>query len=173
MKSGTPPSENNHNSCCFYNYVKVEWRRGSIARASAPVKPPVERAILVGVETKGKRNSWTLESSVGELGQLAYTAGAEVVGSLTQRLDRPTSGYYLGKGKLEELISLKSETGYDLAIFDNELSPAQQRNLERTLGVRVIDRTALILDIFARRARTHEGRLQVDLAQHEYLLSHL
>ncbi|MFC1926939.1 GTPase HflX, partial [Chloroflexota bacterium] len=99
--------------------------------------------------------------------------GAEVVGSLTQRVERPNSGYYLGKGKLEELISLKSETGYDLAIFDNELSPAQQRNLERMLGVRVIDRTALILDIFARRARTHEGRLQVDLAQHEYLLSHL
>jgi len=133
----------------------------------------MERAILVGVETKGERNSWTLESSVGELGQLAYTAGAEVVGSLTQRLDRPASGYYLGKGKLEELISLRNETGYDLVIFDNELSPAQQRNLERTLGVRVIDRTALILDIFARRARTHEGRLQVDLAQHEYLLSHL
>jgi GTP-binding protein HflX len=79
----------------------------------------------------------------------------------------------LGKGKLEELVSLKSEIDYDLVIFDDELSPAQQRNLERSLGVRVIDRTALILDIFARRAHTHEGRLQVELAQQEYLLPRL
>jgi len=107
------------------------------------------------------------------LGQLARTAGAKVVGLMTQRLTAPTPAYFLGKGKLEELASLKSEVGYNLAIFDDELSPAQQRNLERALNAKVIDRTALILDIFARRAHTHEGRLQVELAQQEYLLPRL
>jgi GTP-binding protein HflX len=136
-------------------------------------RPPVEKAFLVGVETKGERNGWPLRRSVEELGQLARTAGAEVVGSITQRLNSPTPSHMLGKGKLGELVSLKAEIDYDLIIFDDELSPAQQRNLERSLGVRVIDRTALILDIFARRAYTHEGRLQVELAQQEYLLPRL
>jgi GTP-binding protein HflX len=90
-----------------------------------------------------------------------------------QRLTAPTPAYYLGKGKLEELASLKEQLGYDLVIFDDELSPAQQRNLERAVDAKVIDRTALILDIFARRAHTHEGRLQVELAQQEYLLPRL
>ena len=114
-----------------------------------------------------------MEGSIEELGQLARTAGAEIVGSVTQRLTAPTSAYFVGKGKLEELASLKSEVGYNLVIFDDDLSPAQQRNLEQELDVKVIDRTALILDIFARRAHTHEGRLQVDLAQQEYLLPRL
>lgn len=92
---------------------------------------------------------------------------------MTQRLAAPTPSHYMGKGKLDELVSLKDELGYDLVIFDHDLSPAQQRNLEQVLGVKVIDRTALILDIFARRARTHEGKLQVELAQQEYLLPRL
>ena len=133
----------------------------------------MEKALLVGVGVKGARNRWSLDDSLAELAQLARTAGAEVVGTLTQRLDRPTAAYLLGKGKLEELTSLKRELGYDLVIFDEELSPAQQRNIEQVLQVKVIDRTALILDIFANRARTHEGRLQVELAQHEYLLPRL
>ncbi len=133
----------------------------------------MEKALLVGVGVKGARNTWSLDDSLAELAQLARTAGAEVVGTLTQRLDRPTAAYLLGKGKLEELTSLKRESGYDLVIFDEELSPAQQRNIEQVLQVKVIDRTALILDIFANRARTHEGRLQVELAQHEYLLPRL
>ncbi len=133
----------------------------------------MEKALLVGVGVKGARNRWSLDDSLAELAQLARTAGAEVVGTLTQRLDRPTAAYLLGKGKLEELTSLKRELGYDLVIFDEELSPAQQRNIEHVLQVKVIDRTALILDIFANRARTHEGRLQVELAQHEYLLPRL
>jgi len=95
------------------------------------------------------------------------------VGSATQRLSAPNPALYLGKGKVEELAARKADSGYDLVIFDDELSPAQQRNLEEALGVKVIDRTALILDIFARRARTHEGRLQVELAQQEYLLPRL
>ncbi len=133
----------------------------------------MENALLVGVEKKGARNTWPLDDSLAELAQLARTAGAEVVGTLSQRLDRLTAAYLLGKGKLEELTSLKRELGYDLVIFDEELSPTQQRNIERVLQVKVIDRTALILDIFAKRARTHEGRLQVELAQHEYLLPRL
>ncbi len=129
--------------------------------------------MLVGVEVKSQRNTWTAEDSIAELSLLAYTAGAEVVGSLVQRMQRPTSTYYLGSGKVEELKGLKDEIKYDVVIFDDELSPTQQKNLEEALGVKIIDRTALILDIFASRARTHEGRLQVELAQHEYLLPRL
>jgi GTP-binding protein HflX len=92
---------------------------------------------------------------------------------LTQKLDMPSPTYYIGKGKIEELISLKEQTQYDTVIFDDELLPRQQRNLEEALGVKVIDRTALILHIFARKARTHEGKLQVELAQHQYLLPRL
>ena len=128
---------------------------------------------MVGVEVKGARNTWSIDDSLEELALLAFTAGAEVVGALVQRLQRPTPTYYLGKGKLEELAALREEVGYDVVLFDDELSPTQQRNLEQALEVKIIDRTALILDIFAKRARTHEGRLQVELAQHVYLLPRL
>ncbi len=108
-----------------------------------------------------------------ELGQLAGTAGASVVGKLVQQLPAPSRTHYLGKGKIEELLSLKSSTGCNVVIFDDELSPLQQQNLEDILQVKVIDRAALILDIFARHARTREGRLQVELAQHQYILPRL
>ena len=133
----------------------------------------MERAFLAGVDIKGARDTWSLEDSLEELAQLADTAGAEVVGALVQRLTRPNVAYYLGKGKVEELADLRREVGYDVVVFDDELSPTQQRNLEQALEVKIIDRTALILDIFAKRAQTHEGRLQVELAQHEYLLPRL
>ena len=145
----------------------------NIPKRTIPTKPQTEKAILVGTEIKGTQNSWSLEDSLAELALLAQTAGAEVVGTLAQRLDQPSPAHLIGKGKLEELIALKDELGSDLIIFDDELSPAQQRNLERAAGVKVLDRTALILDIFAKRAHTHEGRLQVELAQHEYLLPRL
>ncbi len=92
---------------------------------------------------------------------------------MVQRPSKPSAAYYLGKGKLKELASLKEATGYDVVIFDDELSPTQQRNVEKALQVKVIDRTALILDIFARHARTKEGQLQVELAQHQYFLPRL
>jgi len=114
-----------------------------------------------------------VEDSIEELGQLARTAGAEVVGKLVQKLPVPSRTHYLGKGKLAELLSLKDTTDYDVAIFDDELTPLQQRHLEDFLQVKVIDRAALIIDIFSKRARTHEGRLQVELAQHQYLVPRL
>jgi GTP-binding protein HflX len=95
------------------------------------------------------------------------------VEKIIQQLPAPTHDYYIGRGKIEELLALKSTEPYTLAIFDDELTPNQQQNLEEALEVKVIDRAALILDIFAKRARTHEGRLQVELAQHQYLLPRL
>jgi GTP-binding protein HflX len=133
----------------------------------------VEQAFLVGVGSKVSNNDWSATDSLEELSLLTKTAGANVVGKLIQKLDAPSPTYYIGKGKIGELISLKEQTQYDTVIFDDELSPRQQRNLEEALGVKVIDRTALILHIFARKARTHEGKLQVELAQHQYLLPRL
>jgi GTP-binding protein HflX len=134
--------------------------------------PAQERAYLIGVEVKDA-TGWTSQSSLDELALLTDTAGAVVVGRAVQRLERPNSATYIGKGKVEEIVALRQEIPYDVVIFDDELSPSQQRNLENALSVKVIDRTALILDIFARRARTREGRLQVELAQLEYLLPRL
>jgi GTP-binding protein HflX len=132
-----------------------------------------EKAFLVGVDSKASVDSWLIDSSLEELSYLAKTAGAEVIGRLAQKLERPSPTYYLGSGKLEDLIRLREHCPYTVVIFNDELSPRQQRNLEEALEVKVIDRTALILDIFARRAHTREGQLQVELAQHQYLLPRL
>jgi len=132
-------------------------------------KESVERAFLVAVAQGKGGNRAAAESSLNELSQLAGTAGAKVVGRMVQRLPVPTKTYYIGEGKLAELQALKESTGYNVVMFDDELSPLQQRNLEDALDVKIIDRVALILDIFARRARTREGQLQVELAQHQYL----
>jgi GTP-binding protein HflX len=136
-------------------------------------KAPRERAFLVGVELAGARSLWRAEDSLQELALLADTAGLEVVGSLYQRLKRPFPKHFIGPGKVEELAALREELGYELVVFDDELTPAQTRNLEADLKVRVLDRTGLILDIFATHARTHEGRIQVELAQYKYLLPRL
>ena len=125
------------------------------------------------VAAKGSTDRWTAEDSLYELAQLARTARARVVGKLIQRLPAPSKGHYIGKGKLDELIALKESADYNVVIFDDELTPLQQRNLEEALKVKVIDRAALILDVFARHARTREGKLQVELAQHQYLLPRL
>lgn len=142
--------------------------RGTIVTQTSP-----ERAFLVAVVAKESADRWPVEVSLEELTQLAATAGVDVVGKLVQRLPTPSKTHYLGKGKLDELLSLKDSTNYNVAIFDDELSPLQQRNLEDVLQVKIIDRATLILDIFAKRARTHEGQLQVELAQHQYLLPRL
>jgi len=129
-----------------------------------------EKAVLVGVllSEQGLR----LEP-LDELTGLAETAGAVVVGSLLQRRNLPDKTTYLGKGKVEELKELTSQTKADVILFDNDLSPAQTRNLEKATGVKVLDRTEVILDIFANRAQTHESRLAVELAQLEYSLPRL
>ena len=131
-----------------------------------------ERAILVGVHIRSASDYWSLEDSLAELSELARAAGANPVARLTQTMNRP-SPTYIGKGKIEELKRKVKQLEIDTTIFDDELTPNQQKTLEDKLGVKVIDRTALILDVFAQRARSREGRLQIDLAQTEYLLPRL
>lgn len=130
-----------------------------------------EKAVLVGVITNN--NEETSEITVAELEELAKTAGAEVIGIITQRRPSPDSATYIGEGKLNELADFCRNNEADLVIFDDELSGSQQRNIEQAVGVRVIDRSALILDIFAARAVSSEGKLQVELAQLKYLLPRL
>ncbi|MCC7117993.1 MAG: GTPase HflX [Anaerolineales bacterium] len=136
---------------------------------------PRERAFLVGVELHGQTQNLSLEDSLAELALLADTAGVEVVGELTQKLSRPHTETFIGPGKVEELKALAEETLSEVVIFDDELSPRHQRELEKALApnIRVLDRTALILDIFAQHARSSEGILQVELAQYEYNLPRL
>jgi GTP-binding protein HflX len=134
--------------------------------------PPIEQAFLVAVDT-GSEDGWTAEDSLAELASLAATAGADVVGAEWQNRRHVDPNWYVGKGKAEDLVAAKRETGFDLLVADDELSPAQQRSLEGLLNVKVIDRSRLILDIFALHAQTHEGRLQVELAQLEYQLPRL
>jgi GTP-binding protein HflX len=132
----------------------------------------VERAFLVAVDT-GDGDGWSAEESLGELANLALTAGAEVVGAEWQNRRHVDPNWYVGKGKASDLVAAKAETGFDLLVADDELSPSQQKALEGLLNTKVIDRSRLILDIFAQHARTHEGRLQVELAQLEYQLPRL
>jgi GTPase len=131
-----------------------------------------ERALLIGLEKQGV-SKWDLRDSLEELAVLASSAGAEVVDTITQKLDRPTAPYYIGKGKAEAIKHSFQDREVTSVIFDDELSPAQGRNLENLLSRKVLDRTQLILDIFAQRARSREGRLQIELAQLQYLLPRL
>lgn len=128
-----------------------------------------EKALLVSVDT----GEFDAEVSIDELEELAHTAGAQVLGKLIQKKERPEAATFVGAGKLAEILAFCSSNDIDLLIFDSELTPSQQRNLEKYTGVRVIDRTMLILDIFAARARTGEGKLQVELAQLKYSLPRL
>ncbi|MEG1412902.1 MAG: GTPase HflX [Acidaminococcaceae bacterium] len=129
-----------------------------------------ERAILVAMEWNGSKSLWTMEDSLEELKQLADTAGALVIAKFTQKRPKPDPAFFVGKGKAQELALYVQQENIDICIFDDELSPAQQRNLEQVMGIRILDRTGLILDIFAQRARTNEGKLQVELAQLQYNL---
>jgi GTP-binding protein HflX len=131
-----------------------------------------ERALLAALKLP-KQRRFEVEESLDELGRLAESAGAEVVGRMTQERSAPTPKLYFGKGKVDELKASSEREGANLMISDDALSPVQERNLGGSLGLKVIDRTALILDIFAQRARTMEGKLQVELAQLSYLLPRL
>ena len=134
---------------------------------------PTERALLVGAPLKRSATKHLTEEHLEELARLVDTAGADVVGQLTQQLDRPNPATYLGSGKIDELKLRIEETGATLLVFDDELSPSQGKNIEELTGKRVMDRAELILDIFATRARSSEARMQVELAQLEYLLPRL
>ena len=138
-----------------------------------PTAPVPERAIIVGVDMGA--SEWPVEESLAELARLAETDGADVVAEVTQRLDKPVPKTFVGSGKAEEIARLARSLDADVVIFDDELTPSQQSNLEGVIGKRckVIDRTALILDIFGAHAKTREGRLQVELAQNQYLLPRL
>jgi GTP-binding protein HflX len=137
---------------------------------TGPAREPV---FLVGVEVKSDHDGWSLEATLDELAALADTAGLEVRGRTTQRVETPNPATFIGSGKVEEVKAAAAELGADAVIVDHELSPRQQRNLEKALDLKVVDRTALILDIFAQHARTREGMLQVELAQYQYRLPRL
>jgi GTP-binding protein HflX len=141
----------------------------------APVR---ERALLVGLEVRGRagrtsQGGYSAEESLEELATLVRGAGADVLDTILQTRERPEAATLIGSGKVEELAQRAEETDADLVVFDHDLTPTQQRNLERAVDCRVIDRNQVILDIFARRARTREGQLQVELAQLNYLLPRL
>ena len=140
-----------------------------------PTRKPRERAFLVGVEVTGDKSLLTLEDSLEELALLADTAGLDVVGQATQKLERPHADTFIGAGKVEEVKAVVEDLLADILVFDNELSPRHLRELEEKMGekVQIIDRTALILDIFAQHANTKDGALQVELAQYEYRLPRL
>lgn len=131
-----------------------------------------ERAFLIGAQFKA-RNSWEIKDSLSELSQLAETAGAEIVGQGFQKLDALHPGTFIGKGKAHEFAEQCQVENVDTIIFDDELTPGQARNLEKIFECKILDRTSLILDIFAGRAQTREGKLQVELAQLKYLLPRL
>jgi GTPase len=150
---------------------KVTTKQDRFIETGVRGKP--EHAYLVAVDSEVEDSVWSVEDSVSELGTLARTAGVEVVGTMIQRLHHPDVATYIGRGRAQELSDLEKRLGFELVICDDELSPSQQRNLEKLLAGRVIDRTTLILDIFAQHAHTREGRLQVELAQLEYRLPRL
>lgn len=136
---------------------------------------PREKAFLVGVEIRGEEHLLSLEDLLTELALLGETAGLQVVGQSTQHMDKPNVKTYIGSGKVDEVRTLAEEVKADVILFDNELSPRHLRELELEFNdrIRIIDRTALILDIFAQHANTNEGALQVELAQYEYRLPRL
>ena len=154
-------------------------RSDSITQKNDPfiaTHTPAERAFLVGFELKqprSKQTGFSVEDSLEELAALADTAGLIVEGGTYQRLENVNPSTFIGSGKVEELENYRDELFIDVFLFDDELSPRQQRELEKRLKVKVLDRTALILDVFARHARTREGQLQVELAQYEYRLPRL
>jgi GTP-binding protein HflX len=163
-----PPPDHEEIACYNRLFRRLKISKNIIVTRAAP-----EKALLVAVCRKGSRERQAAADSLEELALLADSAGARVVGKIIQPLPQPSPDCYVGRGKLQELAALKDNGDFNVLILDDELTPNQQQALERELDIKVIDRVALILDIFAKRARTHEGRLQVELAQHRYLLPRL
>lgn len=154
----------------FVNTVSTIERIIDKQTGTASLQVMSERAILIGMEWGRNDSLWTVDDSLEELKQLADTAGATVIKKFIQKRPKPDPAFFIGRGKVQELALYAQQENIDLCIFDDELSPAQQRNIESVMGIRILDRTALILDIFAQRARTNEGKLQVELAQLQYTL---
>lgn len=154
----------------FVNTVSTIERILDKQTETASLQVVSERAILIGMEWGRNDSLWTVDDSLEELKQLADTAGATVIKKFIQKRPKPDPAFFIGRGKVQELALYAQQENIDLCIFDDELSPAQQRNIESVMGIRILDRTALILDIFAQRARTNEGKLQVELAQLQYTL---
>ena len=144
-----------------------------MTRQLIDIQPPVERAFLVGAPRKGTADAQQVEEHLAELARLADTAGAAVVGRTSQRIEAPTPNFYLGQGKVEELKGILADARATLVLVDEPLSPVQGVNLEKALAMRVMDRSEVILDIFATRARSAEAKMEVELAQLEYLLPRL
>ena len=154
----------------FVNTVSTIERILDKQTGTASLQVMSERAILIGMEWGRNDSLWTVDDSLEELKQLADTAGATVIKKFIQKRPKPDPAFFIGRGKVQELALYAQQENIDLCIFDDELSPAQQRNIESVMGIRILDSTALILDIFAQRARTNEGKLQVELAQLQYTL---
>ncbi|MDD5725643.1 MAG: GTPase HflX, partial [Candidatus Omnitrophica bacterium] len=130
----------------------------------------MEKALLVSIELKNETGHWRIEDISSELEELVFSAGLEVVDNIICLCERPSARYLIGKGKVEEIGFIAGEENVDAVIFSHDLSGTQQRNLETAFGRKTIDRTQLILDIFSRRARSPEGKMQVELALLQYLL---
>ena len=158
--------------------VGVEFRtRARASKTPAAITPGAQaardHATSIGSSRRTDAPDFSSDESLDELRSLATSAGAEIAGEFMQRRDRPDPATLIGKGKLEEIAGASASVSADVILFDHDLSPSQQRNIELEVNTRVIDRTQLILDIFARHARTREGQLQVELAQLEYMLPRL
>ena len=183
------PSEQQERAFLVGVEFRTKGRAGGAGKAnSATITPGAQAArdharsvaassssssLFLPADSPNFSSDFTSEESLDELRALATSAGAEIAGEFTQRKDRPDPATLIGKGKLEEIAGAAASVSADVILFDHDLSPSQQRNIERVVHTRVIDRTQLILDIFARHARTREGQLQVELAQLEYMLPRL
>jgi GTP-binding protein HflX len=177
------PSEQQERAFLVGVEFRTKGRAGGAGKTSSATITPGAQAARDHATSVGASSSssflpadspdFSSEESLDELRALATSAGAEIAGEFTQRRDRPEPATLIGKGKLEEIAGAAASVSADVILFDHDLSPSQQRNIERVVHTRVIDRTQLILDIFARHARTREGQLQVELAQLEYMLPRL
>ena len=164
-------SNENYTAECYGPYTLEEAENINFVNTVATIERILDKQTgSSSLQVMSSDSLWTVDDSLEELKQLADTAGATVIKKFVQKRPKPDPAFYIGRGKVQELALYAQQENIDLCIFDDELSPAQQRNIENVMGIRILDRTALILDIFAQRARTNEGKLRVELAQLQYTL---